>query len=257
MLDAALNYAFGGWPVFPVRPDKTPRTKHGHKDASRNTDLITEWWRRWPDAGIGLAIPEGLLVFDIDPRNGGERPPELPDSKEAATRSGGAHIYYRVPPGLHFVGQYDKGIDLKAPGKGYVILPPTPGYVWTRRMKTVRLPDDVLDRCTRVGYVRQPVSPSGGARYVPWEKGTPYGKAALENQTNAVWAAPFGERNNTLFRAACDISRLIGGGELDEDHAMKSLYDAGLGAGLDEFEVVQCLESAFAAGIAEPRRAPA
>jgi Bifunctional DNA primase/polymerase, N-terminal len=258
MVVAAQRYAAQGWPVFPVRPDKTPRTKHGHKDASRNEELIAEWWRRWPDAGIGLAIPEGLLVFDIDPRNGGERPRELPRTKESVTRSGGAHLYFSVPPGLHFVGHYAPGIDLKAPGKGYVILPPTPGYRWMRNGALAELPSDVLDRCTRSERVfAHEGEPAGNVRYVPWEKATRYGQVALENQAEKVRTAAYGERNNTLFASTCAISRLIAGGELDEDYALKALFEAAVGAGLDEVEVVHTMESGYQAGIQEPRGAPA
>jgi len=256
MVTAAYEYAGFGWPVFPVAADKRPLTRLGFKAASRDSRLIAEWWRRWPEAGIGFAIPEGLLVFDIDPRNGGVRPPELPRTKEAGTRSGGAHLYYSVPPDLSFVGQYAKGIDLKAGGKGYTILPPTPGYDWTTPWSIHELPNDVLDRCVRPTRVFAERIVGGGVRYVPWEKATRYGAVALENQAGAVRDAPNGERNNTLFKATATIARLIAGGELDEAEALKQLKLAGETAGLDTHEVIQTMLSGYAVGINEPRRAP-
>jgi bifunctional DNA primase/polymerase-like protein len=261
MVTAALGYAARGWPVFPVHPtDKRPRTRHGFKDATLDSRLIEDWWlRRWPGSGIALAVPEGLLVLDIDPRNGGVRGPELPTTKEAGTRSGGAHLYYAVPPDLSFVGQYQPGIDVKAPGKGYVILPPTPGYVWKFRHPIADLPGDVLESCTRStaswGLRGDATAKATGARYLPWEDATRYGEVALQNQIGAVEHAQNGERNNTLFKATVGIVRLIAGGELREEYALGRLMKAAREVGLGKDEVVQCMRSAYEAGKDDPRRA--
>lgn len=257
MVIAALNYATGdGWPVFPVGADKRPLTKHGFKAASRDPRLITEWWTRYPDAGIGFAIPEGLLVFDIDPRNGGVRGRELPRTKEAGTRSGGQHLYYRVPPDLPFKGQYSPGVDLKSGGKGYVILPPTPGYSWVTEWTARKLPDDVLEHCVRQsGFARPASPPQARVNRLPWEKASRYGEAALTNQAESVRLAREGERNNTLFKATASITRLVAGGELDEEYALAALLDAARYVGLDEDEAVHTMQSAYAVGITEPRGA--
>jgi hypothetical protein len=52
-LDAALDYAARGWPVFPcnstVGPDrKKPLIKHGLHDASTDPALIAACWQRFP-----------------------------------------------------------------------------------------------------------------------------------------------------------------------------------------------------------------
>ncbi len=54
LLAAALAYAARGWPVFPLN-GKVPRTPRGLHDASTNDTRINEWWRRCPDAGVGIA----------------------------------------------------------------------------------------------------------------------------------------------------------------------------------------------------------
>src|SRR5689334_7971922 len=58
--------------VFPVvERGKTPLTATGFKAATRDTSQVREWWSKRPDANICVACGEsGLLVVDVDPRNG-------------------------------------------------------------------------------------------------------------------------------------------------------------------------------------------
>ncbi len=153
---AALYYASTyHWPVFPLhsakggrcsceRPDcgnvgKHPRTEHGFHDASRSPDVIQAWWRRWPDANIGIATGRvsGLLVLDVDPRNGGDDRLEdivaqhgpLPFTVESLTGGGGYHYLFAYPPELPpeqeiGCGKLLPGIDIKADG-GYIVAPPS------------------------------------------------------------------------------------------------------------------------------------
>ena len=73
---AALNYRAAGWSVVPLRPrDKRPLIeweRFQHERASSAT--VTEWYRRWPDANVGVVTGEisNLVVLDIDPNHGGD-----------------------------------------------------------------------------------------------------------------------------------------------------------------------------------------
>jgi len=70
MIEAVLSYIDQGYKIFPVKPDKKPLTPHGLKDATKTKAGVREFWRRWPDAGIGL-VTDDLLVLDFDAKNGG------------------------------------------------------------------------------------------------------------------------------------------------------------------------------------------
>ena len=141
LLDAALKYATQyGWAVFPCNPQtKRPITPHGFKDAKKDPGPIRAWWKRYPDANIGIATGSmsNLLVIDLDldadkGTNGvhemlmwEQDHGELPETARAITGRGGAHIYYHYE-GTDFknrTGIID-GVDVRAEG-GYVIAPPS------------------------------------------------------------------------------------------------------------------------------------
>lgn len=130
--DAAIALAGAGWRVFPVDAVyKRPRTKHGHLDATTDANQIFAWRYRF-NSGGAIATPtgDGLLVVDIDPRNGGKVPTWAPATRTVRTRSGGLHLHYKIDEDIKSrAGLFGPGVDAKCAG-GYVILPPSPGYEW-------------------------------------------------------------------------------------------------------------------------------
>src|SRR5215217_8277031 len=68
LLKAAIYYASRGILVFPCKPDKKPHTRRGFKDATTDANKVSTWWKRWPDANIGIPTGKvsGLLVLDVD-----------------------------------------------------------------------------------------------------------------------------------------------------------------------------------------------
>jgi hypothetical protein len=102
-------------------------------DASTDPVQIDLWWQQSPDANIGIAtgVPSGLVVFDIDPRNGGDQsykqlqidiPDAFKDPLEVRTGSGGLHLYFESPNPIPSRDNIRPGIDIKADG-GYVVAP--------------------------------------------------------------------------------------------------------------------------------------
>lgn len=138
MLEAALEYAAKGWRVFPCLPGgKAPMTTNGFHDATTDTNQIQQWWSRWPDANVAVALDSlSLFVIDIDPRNGGSTPIGLPETLTTLTGGGGEHYYFSYSPlavvGRDFRKIFAQGVDIKTDG-GYVLLPPsttTTTYRW-------------------------------------------------------------------------------------------------------------------------------
>lgn len=85
-----------------------------------------------PELNLAMAVPSGLLVIDVDPRNGGTesfddleaRHGKFPDTWDQITGGGGRHLCYRVPGNMRFSGRLGPGIDVKQAG-GYIMLEPS------------------------------------------------------------------------------------------------------------------------------------
>ncbi len=119
---------------------KHPRTKHGLLEATTDAETIRAWWRQWPDANIGVATGDGILVVDVDPPDGERSLARLQDDHEplpatAETITGrGRQLSFSTPPGLKLrntVSKLGDGLDTRADG-GYVVAPPSLHYLGKR-----------------------------------------------------------------------------------------------------------------------------
>jgi hypothetical protein len=155
-LDAAKAYLARGWSVLPLRPhDKRPLIVWEYLQHARPSEQeVDEWFRRWPDANIGIVTGEisNLIVLDIDPKHGGDAALEqlegrfgpLSPTVEAVTGGGGRHLYFAHPTGLtRNRAGLAQGIDLRGDG-GYIVAPPSihptgGAYEWV----SGRAPDEI------------------------------------------------------------------------------------------------------------------
>jgi hypothetical protein len=136
MLAAALAYAEAGLQVFPLRPrTKVPATVDGLKAATRDPDVILNWWKRWPDANLGIrtGAESGLVVLDVDAQHGGgktlagleQQHGKLP-RPHSLTGGGGSHYLFTHPGDevRNSAGVLGHGLDVRGDG-GYIVAPPS------------------------------------------------------------------------------------------------------------------------------------
>ena len=142
-MSAALKYAERGIPVFPLRPGgKKPLTPRGFKDATTNPDRIRRWWKRRPDANIGIppgkrsglwALDRGAYKPGCMSREALERKHgTIPKAETVGTGKGHYQYLFRYPASCeiqHSAGGVGPGLDVRGEG-GYLVVP-------TRRMEGV------------------------------------------------------------------------------------------------------------------------
>ena len=156
----APPYAEQHFSVLPLN-NKIPAIRGGHgvKDATSDSARVDEWSSSYAECNIGIACGhDGLIVIDIDPRNGGHRTMarladgghHFPICPEVVTGNRGRHLYLRVPDGVvPSMSSLGEGIDVQWRGK-YVVAPPSvtgpsgagPGgrYQWMRDLWSYSLP---------------------------------------------------------------------------------------------------------------------
>ena len=112
---------------------KHPRVGAWQREASNQLEVIHAWWRRWPNAGIGIATGPGsnLWVLDLDTDEAiGWYAAQEEKHGEVITRAvrtgRGVHVWFRWPVGRNLRNRQGlvPGVDVRADG-GYVIGPPT------------------------------------------------------------------------------------------------------------------------------------
>ena len=221
----ALGYAARGWAVFPCHSivrgactcskgvscgsaGKHPRTQHGYKEATTDAEQITTWWQTWRDANIGIATGavSGLVVVDIDKKNGGfESWAEFkdanglpdPDTLIALTGGGGRHYFFGYPEDGLAPKVWRPGIDVKSDG-GHVIAAPGSHvsgstYSWLNDQPVAVLPV----------VIREDVARSTGSA----------GSADAFDFAEAMRGLPARQRDDGLFRLACALRRKLGDNE--------------------------------------------
>ena len=206
LLESALKYATKyGWAVFPCsQKTKKPLTPHGCKDAKKTAGPIKAWWKKYPDASIGVATGSisNLMVIDLDvdeekgldgvhemtlwEREHGD----LPETARVITGRGGVHLYYSYD-GIMQNNRAGilEGIDVRGEG-GYVIAAPSihPNgtlYEWEFSPEEVEIakPDETVKKFLATGAET---------------------KDAKEH-FKLPDVIPSGSRNETMHKMACSL----------------------------------------------------
>jgi hypothetical protein len=170
---------------------------NGLAGATTDAGRIRAWCQRWPDANLGIrtGLVSGLLVADVDPRNGGDdgfadleaRHGGIPETPLVHTGGAGSHLFL-AHPGTRPVSCRKNvggfaGVDLKADG-GYVVAPPSRHksgriYTWDAALHFEDVPlapcPEALLRLARGG----PSAPRVRYETAPWDGRLPEGAARL------------------------------------------------------------------------------
>jgi hypothetical protein len=231
----ARRYAALGWATFPLAVGKKVPIagSNGFKSASADPRVVAERAVRHPNANIAIAtgMLSGLLVIDIDPRNGGERTllkldragKRFPPTVEAISCQGGRHLYYAHTAPALTKRTLGPGIDVKSDG-GYIVAPPSvwssngQAYRWLRPPRTTALaalPSWIIDA------LRPPARKRSRAVRVP--PPPPGAQAGYRRQALAALGAAASRmaglddgRHQAPFRLACRIGAYQTHGYLSE-----------------------------------------
>jgi hypothetical protein len=291
LLEAALGYAVRGIPVYPVhwprpipdeaslacscsrgpgcdRPAKHPLVRHGVKEASTDPDRLGRWWRRWPQANVGLATGICFDALDIDGRAGlaalqqlqaAAAGPWLPGPL-VATGGGGWHHWFR-PTGLGNRPPHGLAhVDWRGRG-GCVLAPPSRhisgrSYRWLVSIDQAPLRE--VPAALRVRLDPNPPTTTRPARIAgPDMPGHPYGRRVLADELAALGRATPGRRNRTLNQTAFKVYRYVAGGVLNDHEVTLAFTTVARAIGLSAAETARTLASARSAGLASPRTVPA
>lgn len=165
---------------------KHPRVKDWPAQASGDLDVITGWLRRWPGCNLGIATgsASGVVVVDVDPKNGGhetlrrlmEENGRFPVTPAQRTPSGGWHFVFRAPGFPVSNAPLAPGVDIRGDGGQIVAAPsrtPAGAYSWLRSpgdTPLADLPAWVLERLQRAptrSTAAAPASDTGRGYFPP------------------------------------------------------------------------------------------
>ncbi|MEX5713778.1 bifunctional DNA primase/polymerase [Parafrankia sp. FMc6] len=284
MLAAAVGYADRGWPVFVLGRSKRPvancdacrqaatghdpdactcLTCHSFYAATEDRNRIVAMLAAVPDGllAIRTGAAAGLVIVDIDPRNGGTLDQALmPPTAAVSTGGRGWHLYYQHPGETVLSRPLTgvPGVDIKADG-GLVVAPPSPHpvtgrpYEWVSSRPVAEMPPALLTAIRTDPPVTKPdpprsctptrVSSHAGER----GGGISNPDALLAAHLAAVARAPEGRRRTTLYGAARGIARMVAAGALTTDQAHAALVDAGRAADQTDRDINAAITGGFTA----------
>jgi putative DNA primase/helicase len=290
----ALRFARHGWRVLPLyatsdgkcecaaeqsckHAGKHPRTRNGVKDATTDRTIIKAWWRRWPDANIGIATgpTSGIFVLDVDGNAGKASLAELQAEhgrlpKTVTVKTGkGRHLYFRCGDAQvsNSAGRLAKGIDVRG-NRGYAVAAGSVHvsgalyrFVEGRaldELNVARAPCWLLDLVTAKGAATD--EPAAAKFHpLPAEKiarARAYAESARRRELDRLAKAPKHQRNDTLNRAAFKLGQLVPYGILDIAIITQDLAAVARTIGLNESEIEPTIASGLKAGGQCPRRLP-
>jgi len=224
MRERAVALAKLGLRVFRLRPNsKLPAAERFYEQASADPETVARMWTEpvtgeSSDHNIGVLTGEGLLVLDIDDKNGRRGSASLQDlidntgldteTLTALTPSGGRHLFYRVPPGADVrssVNRLGQGIDVRG-YHGYVAgvgsIVPEGEYDWSEAGAVIADPPDWLIRLCGPKHKGGDLDP---AAPLDLDEADAARRAREWLETAAPEAVEGQGGNETTYRVACRV----------------------------------------------------
>lgn len=233
-------------------------TDWNHKSTG-NSETLNEWFGAHTGNNVAVNCrASGLVVIDIDPRNGGDESflqlenwldGEIPETLTVLTgeyfihgvRTRGRHLYFKAQEGDQFYKDFSKqgfkGIDIKF--NGYVLLPPSKhvsgvDYVWDKNLNPFKISASNLSSKMRdlmVKKTNQPNNPSGLINFnFDLEKNiqaTDSARRELEKQVIRIsLRTAEGQRNVALNESAFIMGQYVGGGQISVPEVVEALTKA-------------------------------
>jgi len=180
---------------------KVPRLRGWQRVATTNTEQVDKWWRRWPDANVGIVIPKGEFMVDIDSAKAHdeflERVPVDGVPLVRTPRGGWHYLFTGDIDSRVLIRDEDGGKPLEVRGAGMNRV--APGSVTADGSWTL-----VVD-------APKPPAPD---EFVSWVEGTRVSKAGADVRVGrgdlagrTIWK---GQRNMLLFKQAAFLRRAGG-----------------------------------------------
>jgi hypothetical protein len=219
---------------------KRPYTEHGFHDATVDTAIIDEWWKRWPDALIGAPAGHKFVVLDLDLAKHPEAQEwygkaNLPTTRTHITFSGGRHLFFK--PRADFkcsTSKIEHGVDTRGIG-GYVIWWPAHGFEILHGGALAEVPEWVMRKLNppeREVAARHPVRPLRSDK-------------DLEPLIRVILRAKEGERNSATFWAACRLAEHVRTGQVSRGDMIEIVVEAAGRTGLTRAEARSIANSAL------------
>jgi len=214
-LQHALDWSARGFKIFPLRPNtKIPAIKGFSAAATADREQIQEWWRRWPDANIGAAADDWVIV-DVDTKAGKRGLESLEglqinrNTLTVRTQSGGLHLYFwgaKCGNSVEILGP-ESGLDLRGAG-GFVV---APGSTIDGRPYSVEidrepaLVPDTLDSFLRASFAKEKADFG-----IADDSDSAVAQALNFLENNAPIAVAYQGGNQTTFNVAAVLTRDFG-----------------------------------------------
>lgn len=168
IIESAIKYAELGLSVIPVGRDKNPIVKwKGYQRTPADSSRIRGWWRKYPNANIGIVTGRlsNIVSIDFDSQ-------EALDRYQATIEDIDGHLHFKTGKGWQYIFRWTgygggnktgimENVDIRGEG-GYIVVPPSlhengTTYTWDGNINPLEhgldeladMPKDTLTFCKK------------------------------------------------------------------------------------------------------------